>query len=235
MNTKRFAALLVAVILAFSLCACSNNDGSSDTGATTHNTAASSSAEQDAPVTEPVVPENPVVSITSKSIMSNDESYTTTLVLTACYADGTEAWKYTSPKCCLGQFDPVDLITAANNTVYLFEQGVYVEGGEPEDHGLIALDMQTGAIKWRNTDFYGAWPSFALSDDGTIYVGGYDGPDCVAIDKDGRTLWKYQNDLDCYWLYDIKLDVDHLALYFEESDAGGGRTIYIDLDGTYLG
>lgn len=250
---KQITIFLISAVLALTLCGCAESANNNDIGAgALPSTTAPQFTEQtqaavQEPDAEPTVPDGEpaadddaatakaVTAINTVTVQNQDDACTMTLTVTGCYEDGTEAWKYVSPNCCQTELDTVGFVTATDDAVYLYEQCVYVEGEDPENHGLIALDRQTGAVKWSNTDFTGANACFALSDDGVIYIGGYYGPDCVAIDKDGKTLWKYNNDLDCYWLYDITLESDHLSLAFDASDSGEGRTIYIDLDGTYLG
>ena len=61
------------------------------------------------------------------------------------------------------------------------------------DEGLWALDGLTGEERWfLSTEDAGLGGGIcvAVDENGTMYIGGYDGPDPVAISMDGRVLWR---------------------------------------------
>lgn len=72
--------------------------------------------------------------------------------------------------------------------------------------GLIALDMYTGEVLWvvsPQTVDLGGGICWDVDSSGTIYVGGYYGPDPVAIDCNGRVLWQSKPGVEAYWMYEI--------------------------------
>ena len=74
--------------------------------------------------------------------------------------------------------------------------------------GLTAYDAASGEAAWRvPTDAVnlGGSITHAVDADGTIYVGGYYGPEPVAISSAGEVLWQASTGSDIYWLYDIQV------------------------------
>ncbi len=76
--------------------------------------------------------------------------------------------------------------------------------------GLSAADALTGEILWTlpcETVDLGAGICYAIDGYGTMYIGGYYGPDPVAISREGAVLWQADSGrTDVYWLYEITLD-----------------------------
>ena len=83
--------------------------------------------------------------------------------------------------------------------------------------GLIAYETATGEEAWRVTPKQvnlGGSLSWVLGGDGTLYVGGYYGPEPVAISAAGEVLWQAYTNEDVYWLYDVQIaDAGLLAKY----------------------
>ena len=103
------------------------------------------------------------------------------------------------------------------------------------EHGLTALDFFTGETCWEVTgEYLGAGNSWAVSDDGWTYIGGYYGPDPVAIDPSGNVRWHADSE-GCYWLYFMQVRGDELTCWYDVMDGGerSGRVVY-DLDGKVL-
>ncbi len=98
--------------------------------------------------------------------------------------------------------------------------------------GLTALDFFTGEALWTLTPQevrLGASISHALAEDGTMYIGGYYGPDPVAIDARGNVLWQADcGSGDIFWLYEIELRDDAIAAHYDMFPGfeGGGWVIY---------
>lgn len=106
------------------------------------------------------------------------------------------------------------------------------------DEGLYALDFYTGQVQWllsNDTVNFGGGISHAVSSDGTAYVGGYYGPDPVAIDANGNVLWEAKTDHDAYWMYKIDVTAEGVVATYDcidEHEAAGQITY--DFDGTEL-
>lgn len=101
--------------------------------------------------------------------------------------------------------------------------------------GLTALDPATGAEKWTVEDrWLGAGNTWVVGEEGTLYIGGYYGPDPVAIDKDGMVLWRADSD-GCSWLYDMRIEGDELVCTYDMMDVGEGGHVRFSLSGELLG
>ena len=102
--------------------------------------------------------------------------------------------------------------------------------------GLVALDAFSGEVRWSlpAETGLGASISHAVRGDGTRYIGGYYGPDPVAIDGRGNVLWKSDSG-GWVWLYEIALDGDGIAAHYDMmDDTYGSGWVYFDLDGNLL-
>ena len=103
------------------------------------------------------------------------------------------------------------------------------------EKGLTALDLFSGEERWTVTPEQadlGASITHARADDGTLYVGGYYGPDPVAIDVRGNVLWRSDSG-GCTWLYEINLGDEEIACHYDMmSDADGGGWVYYRYDGS---
>jgi len=95
------------------------------------------------------------------------------------------------------------------------------------NEGLYARDFFTGQMLWllpKETVDLGGSISHAVADDGTMYIGGYYGPDPVAISVDGDVLWQADARHDAYWMYEIIItDEEIVAVYecIDEHEAAG--------------
>lgn len=153
-------------------------------------------------------------------------------------ANGSELWKRVFQSPYSTELDCTDAFmagTAAEPMVLVHVSGV----------GLTALDLYTGQEKWtlgEDVVSLGGSLSCAVAEDGTMYLGGYYGPDPVAISVDGEVLWQSSSvygegdgyPLDFYWLYELELGPDGLtATYDMSADERGGQVLY-SLDGQML-
>lgn len=93
--------------------------------------------------------------------------------------------------------------------------------------GLYALDFFTGEEQWlvpKDAVDLGGSLSHAVAEDGTVYIGGYYGPDPVAISVDGELLWQSASTHDAYWMYDIAIEEDCIIAAYtciDEHEASG--------------
>lgn len=85
--------------------------------------------------------------------------------------------------------------------------------------GLAALDIETGEVIWANVGTsFGASISYAVDERGTMYIGGYYGPDPICVDVNGNVLWTSDADNgqdDIYWLYEIQIQQDGILCCYE--------------------
>ena len=153
-------------------------------------------------------------------------------------ANGSELWKRVFQSPYSTELDCTDAFvagTAAEPTVLVHVSGV----------GLTALNLYTGQEKWtlgEDVVSLGGSLSCAVGEDGTMYLGGYYGPDPVAISVDGEVLWQSSSvygeqdgyPMEFWWLYALELGPDGLtATYDMSADERGGQVLY-SLDGQML-
>ncbi|MDO5324292.1 MAG: PQQ-binding-like beta-propeller repeat protein [Clostridia bacterium] len=157
-------------------------------------------------------------------------------------AGGGECWRRTFESPYRTELNCTDAFvagTAENPMVIVHVSGV----------GLTALDPETGGDIWTLGDDVvnlGGSLSCAVGEDGTMYLGGYYGPDPVAISVDGELLWQSSSvygegddyPLEFWWLYELELGPDGLIATYDMGmdDQGtecGGEVLY-SLEGELL-
>lgn len=141
-------------------------------------------------------------------------------VLTATGKDGAEIWKYTTERLDLTELSRIDDIGRFEDRYY------YVENG-----ALIALDVVTGEMLWKNVEFGGCAIASVVTEEGTVYACGYYGPDFFAADKNGKTLKVIDSlNQDYYWAYKLELkDKDTVCVTLEGSPQGDGEPIVFEI------
>ena len=104
--------------------------------------------------------------------------------------------------------------------------------------GLSALDIISGEERWVITPdetSLGAGISWTSAGDGTLYIGGYYGPDPVAIGRGGEVLWKSDSQ-GSFWLNGMRLEEGVLVCDYDSMDDTGehaGQILY-SLDGELM-
>jgi len=104
-------------------------------------------------------------------------------------------------------------------------------------YGLIALDAATGNEIWTlpvSEVSLGGSIVHAVSSDGTMYIGGYYGPDPAAISADGKLLWRASSahneegvgETTFYWMDNIVDLSDGIAVHYEN----GGSPVWVGYD-----
>lgn len=149
------------------------------------------------------------------------------LLVTCDEADGAQRWFYETMT--------RDITELTLTTAFL--------GGAAQDpmvmvynaeQGLMALDAFFGDVQWQLTDVHlGASNTWATNGYGITYIGGYYGPDPVAINYDGTVLWQADSG-DCAWLYQMELTDESLTCWYDLMDKGGSGQVVFDLDGRLL-
>ena len=153
-------------------------------------------------------------------------------------SSGSEAWKrvFQSPyQTELNCTDAFVAGTAEAPMVLVHVSGV----------GLTALDLFTGQEKWTLGDDVvnlGGSLSCAVGEDGTMYIGGYYGPDPVAISADGELLWQSSSvygegdgyPLEFWWLYELELGPEGLTATYDMSSSDCGGQVLYNPDGELL-
>ena len=102
------------------------------------------------------------------------------------------------------------------------------------DGGLFAVDLATGESLWTfDAVDLGGSLTHAVGEDGTVYVGGYYGPDPVAISASGELLWEADSGRDTFWLYDMEITDEGVVCTYDAIDgAPGSAEICYGFDGS---
>ena len=162
------------------------------------------------------------VHVVARHIVGDNREY---VMVAGLDAEGNALWKQetaTSGVTVLTLTDAFMGGIAARPLVMLYNAEV----------GLCAIDPTNGAIRWLLTKddiSLGASVSHAVAGNGVLFIGGYYGPDPVAIDANGRVLWRASSGSDdIYWLYNIELTSDSLICAYDNigSDGASGSVIY---------
>jgi len=142
-------------------------------------------------------------------------------MITAYGQNGDTLWSYETP-----QYEPAELTRVSEigqkNDRYYFIQ----------DSVVVALDIQTGAVVWENSDFGGSGTGVALGSE-AIYLCGQYGPDFYAISYDGVTLTKIEEfDPNYFWASEIELLDEQAAVYLHggTEDYNTPKVFYVDLE-----
>ncbi len=166
----------------------------------------------------------------------NDEFAGFCRTFTAYAKDGSVMWTYKTGNSMAAQVETIEYIGMYNNLVYINEQALYdsevnVEGMVEVYGRLRALDAETGEVLWDSTDYDGGSSSWDFDEEGNIYIGGYFGPDCIKIGKEGETYWKVGSaDGDAYWMYSLEYKDGEIALSYEMNDLGEEETVIISAE-----
>lgn len=108
---------------------------------------------------------------------------------------------------------------------------------------LCALDVETGSLLWEipvTQKIFGASNSMVCGDDGSLYIGGWYGPDPICVSGEGNILWtsdSSQAGEDVYMLFCLLPLDGGLAAFYDGWNEGGNRTgiLYDYTDGSAAG
>lgn len=241
---KKIVALLLAALMMMAMFGCSKDEDtekeplagvqSSSTDVIKPSDDAGDNGED-----KPAVEEDNVVMparVTYEYTYNDDDYFTHFMTLVAYDESGNELWKYISPNSVTGQCDSLGYLGMNNGLVYVSECSIFdgeVKDGVPSLYGrLRALNAADGSVAWDNTEFDGAGACCAFDDEGNVYVAGYFGPDCMKIDRTGKTVWTVKSvDENLYWVYDLILENDVITVYYENESA----TAKLSADGEIIG
>lgn len=229
---KKCYLLLLAVLLLVSLAGCAKETDkpipeTTQNHPTYQDTQIQNTETETEPVTEAA---EKVVRVVSNQYNNSDA--TSYLIVQGLDAADNEVWSYRTADCAQTELETVQMFAQTDTAVYINEQGV--QKGDNMNYGyMTALDMQTGEILWRNENCRGASVRACFDEYGTLYYCGYYGPDCTAIDTEGRLLWSVDTvDASCWWPYHIDYDSGLLSIFYEGTESGETEYRMLKLDGT---
>lgn len=164
----------------------------------------------------------------------NYTSETITLTVTVKAADGSEnIWgtTFTSPTRTELQCTNAFIGGTADKPQIL----VHVSGV-----GLYSLDVYTAEELWTipsDKMSFGGSLSCAVDANGTAYIGGYYGPDPVAVSAEGEILWQAQPEGDPYWLYEMEVTEEGVVATYDCADgvSAAGKICFSLEDGSEIG
>lgn len=142
---------------------------------------------------------------------------------------GTEIWSFSTSTDYVTELDLLDGFLAGT-----FDAPMYMVYNAQK--GLTAIDLLSGSVLWQlpgDEPELGGSISHAVGPDGTMYIGGYYGPDPVAISKDGEILWHASSGNDeLYWLYRLELTDEGILAWY---DSMPEEPVLYGYDGTVIG
>lgn len=146
------------------------------------------------------------------------------LLVTCEDAGGAQRWFYET------MTDDVTELTLTDAFIGGWAQNPLVLVYNAEE-GLTALEPFTGETVWTLPEeriHLGASISYAVDGaTGVAYIGGYYGPDPVAIDMNGNVLWQSNaGSGDIFWLTSIEARDNGLACYYASMGESSGYVIY---------
>ena len=97
------------------------------------------------------------------------------------------------------------------------------------ENKLESVSCATGETVWTLDKHLGGSCTKAVTEDGTMYIGGYYGPDPVAIAMDGTVLWSSDAN-GAYWLYELELADEGLVATYSMSGTGSEKEARICFD-----
>ncbi len=249
---KALSVILAVVIAACTLCMLAGCQGDVQPPFDASVTEPAAPAPQDgapadqsadpAPAAEKVMPaeiNSEVIRETVFDKLWDSDTSVMSVKVTAVDDAGNTLWEYTTPQCMPTELDTAQYVGKFGDIVYVNEQAIY-DPDRTENSTvtgrLTALDAYTGKPVWQNDEFHGAAVNCAYDDStGTLYICGYYGPACAAIDRDGKTVFICGSvDESMWWPYQINLRENDIEILFEGTDTDAELPLkgYISYDGT---
>ena len=234
---KRLFCIVFAALLCLTLCACG------PTPAPVVNPQPTPEAELPSPSVNTEIAEDPAVVQPAEEpaeeavpvrdiVFTRNEAMSDGMLseyahITAVAESGEILWEHTTDQYESAQMYQTNEIGRTDDRYYFCENGA-----------VVALDISTGAVLWKNSDFNGAPAqpqSSLIDDDGTVYLCGYLGPDFYAVDRDGNTVFKTDTfSEDYWWPYALEKQSDKMVITFEMgpggSDTENGYKLCVDLN-----
>lgn len=165
------------------------------------------------------------VRVIARQIFQEDVEY---LMIVGLDGSGNELWKKETNTGDVSELTQTEAFIAGTESsplVMMYNDWV----------GLDALDPATGEVRWsvpKDDVFLGGSISYAVGGNGVVYIGGYYGPDPVAIDAGGNVLWQADaSSVNATWLQSIELRGDGIACRYSSMEGEKTGTIVFDYNG----
>ena len=168
------------------------------------------------------------VHVIGRQIYQQDREY---LMVVGVDAAGTELWK---------------VETTTDHITELMQTDAFIGGTAKKPlvmmynacRGLSAINPKTGKVRWniykRDLDLGGSI-SHVVDSKGICYIGGYYGPDPVAINIKGKVLWQASSgSAEATWLYRMDLSDEGIACAYGKMAGEDYGTIIYDFKGNVV-
>ena len=147
-------------------------------------------------------------SVTFRRILSSTD-HAEYAEITAYGSNGQQQWHYTTPSYPLADLTRLEEIGQFGSLCLYNESGTIVE-----------LDVYTGEVLWKNTEFGGASIA-AVSDETAVYLCGYYGPCLFAVSYAGDTIKRIEAINDTYkWPSWISFSSEGILIYMDDGPKG---------------
>ncbi len=168
------------------------------------------------------------VRVIGRQIYQQDCEY---LMAVGLDAAGTELWKIETTTDSITELMQTDVFiggTAAKPLVMMYNAC----------RGLSAVNPANGKVRWtiykRDLNLGGSI-SHVVDDKGVCYIGGYYGPDPVAINTKGKVLWQASSgSAEATWLYRMDLSDEGIACAYGKMAGEDYGTIIYDFKGNVV-
>ena len=207
-----------------------DNSASSASSKTDKTTSSTTSKKSEPSVTskktenQSKAPSNQKVDSVSLTVKYNTNN-TTYAIVEGKSNSGDVVWNYKTSEYPAAQLECASEIGQKDGIYY------FVDGGT-----IVAANVQSGNIIWRNSDFGGASVKSTFAADGIYMCGGLH-PDLFVVDYNGNTILKIKTiSSDYYWPSDISVDGDIIAITMTGSKDGLTipKTLYVDKSGNLI-
>lgn len=149
-----------------------------------------------------------------------------------CFINSEPLWGHIETCEQFSQYDMLKVFiggTADDPQVMIYDGG----------YGLTMLDLLSGREVWTLTTGncnLGNAAAVAVGDNGNMYITGTDGPRPIAINQDGKVLWKsYFINADLYDPFDITLRTDAIDIKYRSGREDGYMLVSLDYTGDMVG
>lgn len=149
-----------------------------------------------------------------------DKNWDVAAVIKGVDADGRTVWQHTTNKYSMTELQLLQEIGRYDSMYFYNECGT-----------VVALDVETGSVVWKNESFQGASISSFIDQDGTIFLCGYYGPDLCVISNNGSTIKRVQSFRDDLgWPFAIeKVSDTVIRITFGLTASGDEGYYYVDI------
>lgn len=117
---------------------------------------------------------------------------------------GEQVWEHVAEGQMWTELDLITEIGVYNELYYFVHNG-----------NVVTLDIATGDLVWKSESSCGAGNSFIFDENYNLYITGFYGPDLLAMDKNGKTIFVLEDINEYCWPYNLRFLDDVLCISFD--------------------